>query len=157
MTELTPREILEATRRGLEETARRFTHARAHEMPRQPQPRQPSDSTDHDPAPAGMAWRARYGNFDWRARVDEDGHYCFAVVLSCGNHGALALISRQRFTFRARLAIIHCSRYPARGSVRRIRSKRTTFHSRPNSPGGSSCLDRSILMCWSLAAARAAS
>lgn len=38
MTELTPREILEAIRRGLEETARRLTHGKPDEMHRQPRP-----------------------------------------------------------------------------------------------------------------------
>jgi hypothetical protein len=38
MTELTPREILEAIRRGLEETARRITERKADEMKKQPRP-----------------------------------------------------------------------------------------------------------------------
>jgi len=36
MTDLTPREILEAIRRGLEETSRRLTYGKADEIERQP-------------------------------------------------------------------------------------------------------------------------
>jgi hypothetical protein len=41
MTELTPREILDAIRRGLEETARRFGDGRSDQMRRRPQPSEP--------------------------------------------------------------------------------------------------------------------
>jgi hypothetical protein len=44
MTELTPREILEAIRRGLEETARRFTDRKPDEMKKHPQPSPPNEN-----------------------------------------------------------------------------------------------------------------
>ena len=43
MTQLTAREILDAIRRGLEETARRFTEGRAEDVDQHPPPREPTD------------------------------------------------------------------------------------------------------------------
>jgi hypothetical protein len=40
MTELTPREILDAIRRGLEETARRFSREKAEQKPQRARPDQ---------------------------------------------------------------------------------------------------------------------
>jgi hypothetical protein len=40
MTELTPREILDAIRRGLEETAQRFAREKSEQRPRHAQPDQ---------------------------------------------------------------------------------------------------------------------
>jgi hypothetical protein len=42
MTDLTPRQILDAIRRGLEETARRFSEGKSDQTPR-PQPSEPAD------------------------------------------------------------------------------------------------------------------
>jgi hypothetical protein len=43
MTELTPRQILDAIRRGLEETARRLGDGRSDKMRLRPQPSKPTD------------------------------------------------------------------------------------------------------------------
>jgi hypothetical protein len=54
MTELTPREILDAIRRGLEETARRFAKEKSEQTPRRAQPDQgsktriPNPGAEHD-------------------------------------------------------------------------------------------------------------
>ena len=59
MTESTLREILEAIRRGLEETARRFADGRRDQMHRHPKPRLPTDDVTESwlslPAPSVMA------------------------------------------------------------------------------------------------------
>jgi hypothetical protein len=49
MTELTPREILDAIRRGLEATARRLDKDRSGQTPRRTQPDRPgTDNTEPD-------------------------------------------------------------------------------------------------------------
>jgi hypothetical protein len=50
MTELTPRQILDAIRRGLEETARQFGGGRLDQMHRRPPPSESTDDQNTSPA-----------------------------------------------------------------------------------------------------------
>jgi hypothetical protein len=43
MTDLTPRQILDAIRKGLEETGRRFSEGKSDQTMRRPQPSEPTD------------------------------------------------------------------------------------------------------------------